>query len=198
MSVEFQPSGSDVLTPAPFNDGRKAAGTSILLAICAASLTAACASGSRLSPHLWKSPTGGQRAGVSSGSWDQVVVLRPGSRVVVMLIDGAHLEGAFRTLTPGDLGLTDSAGRDFDVARSNIRRIVARGGRDDLIDGALIGAGIGLGTAATILAAAASGDGYILASAKWGAPLLLSTVGAVIGVFVDRARRDDRVVYVKP
>lgn len=114
------------------------------------------------------------------------------------MIDGERLEGAFRTLSPGDLGLTDSAGRDFDVARSNIRQIVARGERDGLIDGALIGAGIGLGTAATILAVAASGDGYVLASAKWGAPLLLSAVGGVIGVFVDRAHRDDQVVYVRP
>jgi hypothetical protein len=118
--------------------------------------------------------------------------------VVVTLIDGERLEGAFRTLTPVDLGLTDSAGRDFGVARLNIRQIVARGERDDLMDGALIGASTGLGTAAAILAAAASGDGYILASAKWGAPLLLSAVGAVIGIFVDRAHRDDQVVYVRP
>jgi hypothetical protein len=126
------------------------------------------------------------------------VVLRPGSRVVVTLIDGERLEGAFRTLSPGDLGLTDSAGQDFGVARSNIRQIVAQGERDDLINGALIGAGIGLGTAATILAVIASGDGYVLASAKWGAPLLLSAVGGVIGIFVDRAHRGDQVVYVGP
>ena len=187
-----------MLTPAPFNVGRTVAGTSILLAICAASLSAACASGSRRSPNLLQSPTDGQRAGVIPGSWDKVVVLRPGSRMVVTLIDGERLEGAFRTLGPGDLGLTDSTGRDFDVARSNIRQIVAWGERDGLIDGTLIGAGIGLGTAATILAVAASGDGYVLASAKWGAPLLLSAVGGVIGVFIDRAHRDDEVVYLRP
>jgi hypothetical protein len=49
-----------------------------------------------------------------------------------------------------------------------------------------------------ILAAAGSGDGYLLASANWGAPLLLSAVGAVIGVFIDRAHRDDQVVYIRP
>jgi hypothetical protein len=112
-------------------------------------------------------------------------------------MDGERLEGAFRALGPGDLELTDSGGRDVGVARSNIRRIVARGQRDDLINGALIGAGIGLGTAVTILAVAASGDGYVLASAKWGAPLLLSAVGGVIGVLVDRAHRNDQLVYVK-
>ena len=125
------------------------------------------------------------------------MVLRPGSQVVVRLIDGERLEGAFRTLGPDDLGLTDSAGRDFGVARSNIRQIVARGERDNLIDGALIGAAIGLGAAVTILAVIASGDGYVLASVKWGAPLLLAAAGAVIGTFVDRAHRDDQVVYVR-
>ena len=192
------PSGFNVLTPARSNVGRMAAGTSVLLAICATLLSAGCASGSRLSPNLLQSPTSGQRAGVIPGSWDRVVVLRPGSRVVVTLIDGERLEGAFRALSPGDLGLTDSAGRDFAVARSNIRQIVARGERDDLMAGALIGAGIGLATAAIILAVAVSGDGYVLASAKWGAPLLLSAVGGVIGIFVDRAHRDDQVVYVRP
>jgi hypothetical protein len=113
-------------------------------------------------------------------------------------MDGERLEGVFTTLSSRDLGLTDSAGQRLSVARSNIRQIVARGERDNLRDGALIGAGIGLGTAATILAIAASGDGYILASAKWGAPMLLSAVGGVIGVFVDRAHRDDEVVYVTP
>ncbi len=114
------------------------------------------------------------------------------------MIDGERVEAAFMTLSPEDVGVTDSAGQDVSISRSNIRQIVARGERDQLGDGALIGAGIGLGTAATILAIAASGDGYILASAKWGAPLLLSAVGGVIGVLVDRAHRDGEVVYVTP
>jgi hypothetical protein len=118
--------------------------------------------------------------------------------VIVTMIDGELLEGAFLSLGPADLGLTDSAGRDVNVARSNIRQIVARGERDDPLYGALVGAGIGLGAAATILAIAASGDGYVLASAKWGAPLLLSAVGGAIGIFVDRAHRDDQLVYVRP
>jgi hypothetical protein len=113
-------------------------------------------------------------------------------------MDGKRLEAVFRILSPGELGLTDSTGQDFGVAKPNIRQIVARSERDNLVNGALIGAAIGLGTAAIILGVAASGDGYVLASAKWGAPLLLSAVGGVIGVFVDRARTDDQVVYVRP
>jgi hypothetical protein len=177
--------------------GRVATATSFVLSICAASFGAGCASGGRLSSNVSLSPTGVQREKLIPGSWDKVVALRPASRVVVTLISGERLEGAFKNLGPGDLDLTDSAaGRDFRVVRSNIRKIVARGERDGLTNGALLGAGIGLGTAAIILAVIASGDGYVLASAKWGAPLLMSAVGGVVGVFVDRAHRDDQVVYV--
>ena len=185
-----------IMTPTPFRADRMAA-TYILLAICGTALGAGCASAGRFSTSLSQSPTRGRPAAVVPGSWEQVVVLQPGSRVVVTLIDGERLEGAFRTLGPDNLALTDSAGRNFGVARSNIRQVAARGERDDLKNGALIGAGIGLGAAAIILAAIASGDGYVLASVKWGAPLLLSAVGAVVGVFVDRAHRNDQVVYVR-
>ena len=169
----------------------------LLPAICAAALSAGCASQGRLFPTLLQSPIGGQHAGVTPGNWEQVVVLRTGTRVIVTLMNGERHEGAFKALGPGELELIDSGGRDLGVARPNIRQIVARNQRDDLVNGALLGAGIGVGIAATVLAVAASGDGYLLASAKWGAPLLLSAVGAVVGVFVDRAHGSDLVVYVR-
>ena len=169
----------------------------LLLAICAAALSGGCASHGRLFPTLLQSPISGQRAGVMPGNWEQVDVLRPGSRVIVTLMNGERLECAFKAVGPGELDLIDSSGRAFGVARSNIRQIVARGQRDRLVNGALVGAGIGLATATAVLAVAASGDGYLLASAKWGAPLLLSAAGAVVGVFVDRAHGNDRVVYVR-
>jgi hypothetical protein len=175
-----------------------AAGRSILLAVCAASVGAGCASGGRVSPNLSQSPTARQRAAVNPGSWDRVAVLQPGSRVIVTLIDGGRVEGTFRLLGQDELALTDSKGRDLGIAKSNIRRIVMRGEGDGLANGSMIGAAIGLGTAAAILAAAASGDGYVLGSAKWGAPLLLSAAGGVIGFFVDRTHRNDRQVYEEP
>lgn len=187
-----------MLTPARLNVGRIAASTLPLLAICTMSLSAGCASGGRARPEVPQPATGSQRAGVTPGSWDKVAALRPGSQVVVTVKGGDRLEGAFRALTPGELSLTDPAGRDLSVARSDIGQIVAQGEDDDLANGALIGAGIGLGTAVALLAVLASGDGYVLSSAKWGAPLMLSVAGAVVGVFVDRARSGDRVLYVTP
>ena len=171
---------------------------SVLLALCATFVDAGCASGGRVSANLSQSPSPRQRAAVNPGSWDTVAVLQPGSRVIVTLIDGGRVEGTFRLLGQDELAFTDSNGRDLGIAKSNIRRIVTRGDGDGLANGSIMGAAIGLGTAAAILAAAASGDGYVLGSAKWGAPLLLSAAGGVIGLFVDRAHRNDRVVYEEP
>ena len=71
-------------------------------------------------------------------------------------------------------------------------------GRDGLANGALIGAGIGLSAALTVLAIADSQDGYVLPSAKWGAPLLLSSVGGIGGMLLDRAHKREQTVYVAP
>ena len=96
------------------------------------------------------------------------------------------------------LALTDPAGTELSVPRSEVLKIVARGARDNLSNGALIGAGMGLGAAVAILAVIASGDGYVLPSAKWGAPLLLSSVGGVVGAVIDRAHRSQPLLYVAP
>jgi hypothetical protein len=43
---------------------------------------------------------------------------------------------------------------------------------------------------------AGSGDGYVLPSAKWGAPVLLSGLGSIGGMLVDRAHKPQQLVYV--
>lgn len=70
--------------------------------------------------------------------------------------------------------------------------------KDDLANGALIGAGVGLAVALTALGIAGAGDGYALPSAKWGAPLLLSALGSLGGMLVDRAYKREQIVYVAP
>jgi hypothetical protein len=115
----------------------------------------------------------------------------------VTLKSGVRLEGAFNSLAQGELALTDRAGQPFTIASSEISRIVMQVD-DTLTNGALTGGGIGLAAALALLAAAGSGEGYVLPSAKWGAPLLLSGVGIVVGMLVDRAHKGQDLIYVTP
>lgn len=80
-------------------------------------------------------------------------------------------------------------------ARSQVSTVPEK---DGLANGALIGAAVGAGTALSILAIAGSGDGHVLPSAKVGAPLLLSGVGALVGALIDRAHEGSRLPYLSP
>ena len=91
------------------------------------------------------------------------------------------------------LEIHDRDGLDWSVARPDVANIVVAG--DSSMDGALIGAGMGIAAAGIILGAVGSGDGSVLPSAKWGAPLLLSAAGGLLGLVIDRAHRDERLLY---
>jgi hypothetical protein len=176
-------------------------GKPLCLVACAAyALTISLASSAcALTNRTWSSalqttPAG---AGIIPGSWDRVQRLQLGSPLVVTLKSGVRLEGAFNGLAQGELALTDPAGQTLTIARLEISRIVTRVD-DTLTNGALTGGGIGLAAALAVLAAAGSGEGYVLPSAKWGAPLLLSGVGIVVGMLVDRAHKGQDLIYVTP
>jgi hypothetical protein len=68
----------------------------------------------------------------------------------------------------------------------------------DLRNGALIGAGVGLSAALVVLAITGSRDGYVLSSAKWGTPLLLSGLSSLGGVLIDCAQKREEVVHIAP
>jgi hypothetical protein len=131
------------------------------------------------------------------GAWDRVEALRPGSRLVITPESGGRVEGALRELRPNVLVLTDSAGREFTLTRREVQRIVGVES-DGRTNGVVIGAGIGLGAALAIVAGLGAGDGYVLPSAKWGAPLLLSSAGGLWGAFIDSAHKRERLLYVAP
>lgn len=176
--------------------GRIATGRSILLLIAAASLTVGCASVGWKSSSAPPLATGVSRAKVIPGNWERVEALKRGSPLVVTLKTGDRISGAFRALRSEALALTDPAGSPLSVARLEIGKIMAPGSRDNLTNGVLIGAGVGLGAAVTILAIVGSADGYVLPSAKRGAPLLLSSVGGVVGALIDRAHNRDQLLYL--
>jgi hypothetical protein len=169
--------------------------SSALLTLVIALLSGACASArpNRAALLQFTPPT--RSAGLIPGSWEKVEGLRLGSPVVVTLKTGARLAGSLKALTLGALTLADATGKEFIIPRSEVGTIVAQV-RDDLANGVLIGAGVGLSAALAALAIAGSRDGHVLSSAKWGAPLLLSGLGSLGGMIVDRAHKRKQLVYV--
>jgi hypothetical protein len=168
---------------------------SILLMLSAACWSTACASIGRNRSGLVRGLPAVSRGGVIPGSQEKLEALPAGSPLVVTLKSGERLEGAFKAVGPALLTLTDRAGMEFSIPMAQVEKITARGTRDRLTNGVAIGAGIGLGAALAILAAAGSQDGYVLPSAKVAAPLLLSGVGGVVGALVDRAHKGEQVLY---
>lgn len=136
-------------------------------------------------------------APVAQGNWAAVAALRPGAPIVVVTTTAIQTEGEFRALTPPTLVVTTSAG-PVRILMTDVARIAVRSRGDSLANGILIGAGIGIGAALAILAAVGSQDDYILPSAKTGAPLLLGGAGAAVGALIDRAHRDEQVIYLAP
>jgi hypothetical protein len=165
-------------------------------------LSAVSSSGCALAGRNWsrslqlapKTP----RAAVIPGDWEHVAAQQLRSPLIVFLKSGDRVDGRFKALEPAVLALIDSNGGEVAVARSDVASIKGRGARDAVTNGALIGAGIGVGAALAILAMAGSGDGYVLPSAKWGAPLLLSGAGGIVGSLVDRGHTGERLLYVAP
>ena len=169
--------------------------TSILLLIIASSFNVGCASAGRTWSSLAQPTQRISRSRVIPGNWEAVEALRPGMPIVGTLNNGGRIVGAFKALHPMMLEITDQDGKGVSVARSDVAKIVVSDVSDSSMNGALIGAGIGLAAAGTILGTIGSADGYVLPSAKLGAPLLLSAAGGLLGIFIDRAYRDELLLY---
>jgi hypothetical protein len=185
-----------MMTTARREVGRGAA-SSVLLTLSIVLWCSGCASARPGRSPLLQFTAAIRPAAVIPGNWEKVESLRLGSALVVTSKAGDRLVGALTKRTPEALMLTAPTGREHMIPRSEVARIVARV-RDDLANGALIGAGVGVSAALVVLAIVGSGDGYVLPSAKWGGPLLLSGLGTLGGMLVDRAQKREQVVYVAP
>ena len=141
---------------------------------------------------LWPASTEAQ---MIARSFEELIgTAKPGETVIVTDMRGRKARGALRAVDDTSLLLAKD-GRTLAFAPSEVSTVRVA---DSLGDGALIGAGAGLGAALGILAVAGTRDGYVLPSAKVGAPLLLSGIGALVGALVDRAHEGGRVLYVSP
>jgi hypothetical protein len=133
---------------------------------------------------------------VTPGDWRRVETLQAGTPIVVVMKTGNRVAGTFTRLEPAGVSLTATDGRDLEVPRADVSTISATGVKDRLTNGVLAGAGIGAAVAVVILSVIASGDGYLLPSAKRGAVPFLSGIGGKLGGLVDRAHDSERLLYV--
>jgi hypothetical protein len=175
---------------------RKLRPATILMVFATTSPVAACAPIGRNPPRLLQPAATARHGGVIRGSWEKVEALQRDFPLVVTLKTGDRLEAAFKSIEPAMLVLTNRAGQEFSIPLSTVARVAAQQTADSLTNGAAIGAGIGVGVAVAVLAALGSQDGYVLPSAKVGAPLLLAGAGALLGALVDRAHKSEKVLYL--
>ena len=138
-------------------------------------------------------------AQVVPGRWEKVAALPQGEEIIVTLKAGDRLECAFKESGADDLTVITLTGRELNIAKSEVREIESQEKiKDSLLNGALIGAGVGLGIAFAGLAAASSGKGEVLSSAKVFAPLLGVGAGLGVGMAIDASQQGTEVLYQAP
>jgi hypothetical protein len=141
---------------------------------------------------LW--PAGARAQTVARSFEDLRSLVAAGDKVVVSDTAGHRVKGTVAAADENTLSVTTGEGiRTF--TRSEVTTVRMS---DGLRNGALIGAGVGAGTAVAILGIIAADDGYVLDSAKVFAPLMLSSAGALMGMLIDRAHEGGRVLYASP
>jgi hypothetical protein len=133
-------------------------------------------------------------AQVIPGRWEKLDATVVGAEIIVRL-QSVTIEGTFQRSTPDEIIVVTGAGA-MHLAKVDIREITTTQAHgDSLRNGALLGGGIGLGVALSLLAVAASGDGYVLKSAKWAGPLVGFGAGLGAGVAIDAGRKQREVLY---
>ncbi len=138
-------------------------------------------------------------AQVVPGRWEKLDSQPTGKLIIVNLKAGDRLECALKESGADDLTVITSTGRELSIAKSEVREIESQEKiKDSLLNGALIGAGVGLGIALAGLAAAGSGEGEVLSSAKVFAPLLGVGAGLGVGMAIDASRQGTEVLYQAP
>jgi hypothetical protein len=141
--------------------------------------------------------------GVVPGRWEKVASLMSGTSIVVTLKTGERAEWIFRGIGPDRMILSDSSGRELAIPKPIVQIIETAGKvRDRLANGALIGAGIGFGSAALGMAGYAA---HVTASGPiWGgeatgyyvgAGLVGAGIGALVGTVIDAGSQTPEILY---
>ena len=124
------------------------------------------------------------------GRWEKVEALKLGSPITVELKNGDRLGGQFEELSPSELLLRTNSAQAA-IPRAEIDRIITRG-RDDLLNGYLIGTAIGGGTMTAVFWPW-SGDWSVWGTAIMG--LAGAGLGGLLGIGVDAWTETEVVLY---
>jgi len=144
------------------------------------------------------------QAQVPAGRWEKVENLQPGTRILVKLQPGDHLEGEFRSSSRDAIVLSESGGQERTIPKSMIQKVeMAARTPDRLRNGTLIGlaAGAALGVASMIVLADIKTDGPVYWWDDEGhswlvlAGLVGGGLGAAAGAGVDAATRGREILY---
>ena len=139
------------------------------------------------------------QAKVIPGRWEKVDALQPGKQIIVTLKAGDRIEGSFRSSGTDNVTVVILTGGEVKIAKPEVQQIMSREKvKDSLNNGAIVGIGIGLGIVLAGLAIAASGEGEVLPSAKWAAPLLGIGAGLSAGIAIDASHQETEVLYEAP
>ena len=107
------------------------------------------------------------QAGVVPGRWEKLDSQPPGKQIIVTLKIGDRMECTFKSSGPDDLTVTDPSGTERKVPKSEVQTIVsAEKTGDSLLNGLLIGLGIGAASGALAIGIACTDDPECVANTR--------------------------------
>jgi hypothetical protein len=141
---------------------------------------------------------------VLPGRWEKVEALQRGTVIIIKLKTGDRLEGAFESVRPDAVALTEGSAQERTIPRSMIQRIeISVQAPDRLRNGTLIGLWVGAvaGIAGMVAFANAKTDGPVYWWDEDGPGFLISAalagggIGAATGAVVDASIKRPELLY---
>ena len=138
-------------------------------------------------------------AAVVPGRWEKVDSLPPGQQIIVTLKAGDSIECSLKESETDDLTVVTSTGSELKLAKSEVRKIVsAEKTGDSLLNGTLIGAGVGGAISILPFIIIGARSDVDLSAENMGLIGLLIGGGAAVGLAADAAIKGHEVLYQAP
>ena len=139
------------------------------------------------------------QAGVIPGRWEKLDSQPPGKQMIVTLNSGDRMEYSFKSSGPVDLTVTDWNVNERKIPKSEVQTIVsAEKIGDSLLNGLLIGLGIGAASGVLATRIECTDDPECTVNAGIVAVPVGSVIGAVTGALIDRGISKSQLIYQRP